>query len=55
VIRGKNILWMDKPIKEGSVLLWDLENIPFHRLEDIKQVAKYTPKELISFNLLLIK
>jgi len=46
LIREKNILWKEKPIKEGSVLLWDLENIPFHRLEDIKQVAKYTPEEL---------
>jgi len=26
--------------------LWDLENIPFSRLEEIKKVVKYTPDEL---------
>lgn len=46
IIRAKNILWRDKPIMEGSVVIWDLENIPFHRLEDIKKIAKFTPQEL---------
>lgn len=45
-IQADNILWNSKPLLEGSVLLWDLENIPFHRLEDIKKVAKYTPQDL---------
>jgi len=39
-------LWNNKPIKPKSVLLWDLENIPFNRLDDIKKLAKYTPEEL---------
>lgn len=45
-IQKKDILWNDKPIKEKSVLLWDMENIPFHRLDDIKRTVKYTPDEL---------
>ena len=45
-IKADNILWNSKPLLKGSVLLWDLENIPFHRLEDIKKVAKYTPQNL---------
>jgi len=45
-INKADILWNNKPIKEKSVLLWDLENIPFHRLEDIKSVVKYTLDEL---------
>jgi len=45
-IEKKKILWDNKPIKEKSVLLWDLENIPFHRLDDIKRTIKYTPDEL---------
>lgn len=39
-------LWNNKPIKENSVLLWDLENIPFNRLQDIKKQVKYTPQDL---------
>ncbi len=39
-------LWNNKPIREKSILLWDLENIGFNRLEDIKKLAKYTPEEL---------
>jgi predicted nuclease of predicted toxin-antitoxin system len=46
LVRGEDMLWNSKSIKEQSVLLWDLENIPFYRLEDIKRVAKYTPSEL---------
>ena len=45
-IKKTDILWNTKPLKENSVLLWDLENIPFHRLDDIKRVVKYTPDEL---------
>jgi predicted nuclease of predicted toxin-antitoxin system len=45
-IKKTDILWNAKPFKENSVLLWDLENIPFHRLDDIKRVVKYTPDEL---------
>lgn len=45
-IHIEEILWNNRPIEENSVLLWDLENIPFHRLEDIKRVAKFTPQEL---------
>ncbi len=37
-------LWNNKPIKEDSILLWDLENIGFNRLSDIKRVVKYTPE-----------
>lgn len=39
-------LWNNKPIKDKSVLLWDLENIPFSRLDDVKQIVKYTPQDL---------
>jgi len=46
VIKDETILWNNKPIKEKSVLLWDLENIPFKRLQEIKRLAKYTPDEL---------
>lgn len=45
-ISVKNILWCNKPLMEDSILLWDLENISFKRLDDIKKVAKYTPQEL---------
>jgi len=46
LVREEDMLWNSKSIKEQSVLLWDLENIPFYRLEDIKRVAKYTPDDL---------
>ncbi len=46
LITATEYLWDNKPIKEKSVLLWDLENIPFNRLNDIKRLAKYTPEEL---------
>lgn len=45
-ISKDTILWNNKEIKDKSVLLWDLENIPFSRLEEIKKIAKYTPDEL---------
>ena len=44
-IKLENLLWNNKPIVEKSVLLWDLENIPFNRLSEIKRVAKYTPQD----------
>ncbi len=43
-IEYERLLWNNKPIREDSVLLWDLENIAFHRLDEIKRVAKYTPQ-----------
>ncbi len=45
-IKEEEILWNNKAIKEKSVLLWDLENIPFYRLAEIKKIVKYTPDEL---------
>ena len=45
-IKVEEILWNNRPIKEKSVLLWDLENIPFSRLSEIKTLVKYTPDEL---------
>ena len=45
VVHKEQLLWNDKPIKEGSLLLWDLENIPFNRLSEIKRVVKYTPQD----------
>ena len=39
-ISSNNILWNNKEIKEKSVLVWDLENIPFIKLEDIKKIYK---------------
>ena len=45
-IKEEEILWNNKAIKEKSVLLWDLENIPFNRLAEIKKIVKYTPDEL---------
>lgn len=45
-VSQKIYLWNNKPIREKSVLLWDLENIPFNRLGDIKRLAKYTPEDL---------
>jgi len=46
LIKKEEILWNSKPIKEKSVLLWDLENIPFNRLTEIKKLVKYTPDDL---------
>ena len=43
-IERERLLWNNKPVREDSVLLWDLENIAFHRLDEIKRVAKYTPQ-----------
>ena len=43
-IERERLLWNNKPEREDSVLLWDLENIAFHRLDEIKRVAKYTPQ-----------
>ena len=43
-IEAQRLLWNKKPIREDSVLLWDLENIGFNRLSEIKRVVKYTPE-----------
>lgn len=43
-VESERLLWNNKPIRENSVLLWDLENIAFHRLDEIKRVVKYTPQ-----------
>jgi len=43
-IEAERLLWNKKPLKENSVLLWDLENIGFNRLSEIKRVVKYTPE-----------
>jgi hypothetical protein len=45
-VKIEKYLWNNKPIIEDSVLLWDLENIHFNRLEDIKKLAKYTPQDM---------
>jgi hypothetical protein len=46
VVDFKEVLWNDKPIKKNSLIIWDLENISFHRLEDIKRLSRYTPEKL---------
>ena len=46
VISSQTILWKNKPIVDNSILLWDLENIPFNRLNNIKKIVKYTPQDL---------
>jgi len=43
-ILKERLLWNSKPIRENSVLLWDLENIAFNRLSEIQRVVKYTPE-----------
>lgn len=35
-----------KPVRKNSILLWDLENIPFSKLKEIKRVSKFTPDKL---------
>lgn len=45
-ISSEELLWCSKDYLEGSVLLWDLENIPFNRLGDIKKLVRYTPQDL---------
>ena len=43
-VERERLLWNNKPIREDSILLWDLENIAFGRLDEIKRVVKYTPQ-----------
>jgi len=46
IIQIEDYFWNKKPIKENSILVWDLENIPFSRLNAIKKLVKYTPEKL---------
>lgn len=43
-VQEEKLLWNNKPLREDSILLWDLENIAFNRLSEIKRVVKYTPE-----------
>jgi len=43
----KNKLYFcDKQMKKKSILLWDLENIPFSKLNQIKKISTCTPEKL---------
>ena len=46
VIKPEMYEWHGRKIKPRSVLVWDLENIPFKRLAEIKELIKYTPQDL---------
>lgn len=45
-IDTSKLLWNKKPILYHSILVWDLENIPFKRLPEIKRAAAYSPEKL---------
>ena len=46
IISPEMYLWNMKPMQENSILLWDLENISFKKLEQIKKLVRYTPEEM---------
>jgi len=42
-----DIFWNNKEVIKNSILLWDLRDISFRKLEAIKGITKYTPARLL--------
>ena len=49
-VKNEIVLWNHKPLRKGSFLVWDVENISMKSFEQIKSLVKFTPEKLYALS-----